>query len=421
MSEKWITRWKQDIAPRAVKPGVWRRREGGFLVRGRTTDPKTGRRREVQKIVLETDASVALVRLQESLQTIRSGTEPEARERQRFADYIVSLLERRILQGKIKSAKSREKWRYVLERHLIPAFGDLYVDRIRFAEIDRWWSDVGRMISVGKYKPSTANDWISILRVVMQAAKREFSLPFLATEGIEDFDTSEHPTYTEEQPNSLTVDETRAFVGKMHEMFPQHFGMVALGFGLGLRPSSLRPLRRSGPTPDVVLDPGVLLVRRSQTMGDEVMNTTKTKQHQRIELPPELVSILRWHLDQLPAGKMRDSELLFPSEKGSFRARSVLDVPFQKTAEAIGLKKHITPRAMRRTFQDLARAAKVNDVVTRAISGHATETMQHHYSTVDSLEVKSGIARVIDLAGFREALGGKMGGTTPDAKTAGSL
>ena len=34
------------------------------------------------------------------------------------------------------------------------------------------------------------------------------------------------------------------------------------------------------------------------------------------------------------------------------------------------LTKGITPRSMRRTFQDLARAALVNDFVTRAVAGH---------------------------------------------------
>ena len=59
---------------------------------------------------------------------------------------------------------------------------------------------------------------------------------------------------------------------------------------------------------------------------------------------------------------------------------------------------------MRRTFQDLARAAEVKDIVTRAISGHATETMQHHYSTVAAEEKKLAIAKVIELAGVRKAL-----------------
>jgi len=54
---------------------------------------------------------------------------------------------------------------------------------------------------------------------------------------------------------------------------------------------------------------------------------------------------------------------------------------------------------MRRTFQDLARAAKVNDLATRAVSGNATEAMQMHHSTVSPAEVKEGLAKVISLEG----------------------
>ena len=68
-----------------------------------------------------------------------------------------------------------------------------------------------------------------------------------------------------------------------------------------------------------------------------------------------------------------------------------------------GLTYPISARAMRRTFQDLAREASVADVVTRAISGHATEAMQRHYSTARDHEVESGLARVIDLATVRRA------------------
>jgi hypothetical protein len=53
---------------------------------------------------------------------------------------------------------------------------------------------------------------------------------------------------------------------------------------------------------------------------------------------------------------------------------------------------------MRRTFQDLSRAAGVNDIVTRAISGHATEAMQRHYSTVSDDEMRTGLAKVVSLA-----------------------
>ena len=65
---------------------------------------------------------------------------------------------------------------------------------------------------------------------------------------------------------------------------------------------------------------------------------------------------------------------------------------------------------MRRTFQDLARAAEVKDIVTRAISG----TRRRRCSTTtrpSAADEKQAIAKVIQLAGARKALAG--GPSTP--------
>jgi hypothetical protein len=147
---------------------------------------------------------------------------------------------------------------------------------------------------------------------------------------------------------------------------------------------------------DIKWGESLLLVRRSQTRGDEVMEATKTGQRQVIVLPANLVEVLRWHVDHLPEGAMTESDLLFParrsraagasSEPAGFRSRSCLDKPFADVARRIGLGYRVSPKAMRRTFQDLARAANVHDLVTRAISGHATATMQRHYSTVPNAD-----------------------------------
>lgn len=115
------------------------------------------------------------------------------------------------------------------------------------------------------------------------------------------------------------------------------------------------------------------------------MKQTKTASRQRIVLPDGLVEILRWHVENLK-GKAAESDLPFPSRRGGLRAASSLDRPFAEVTKTLELEKTITPRAMRRTFQDLARAAEVHDGVTRAISGHATETMQRHCSTMSDAE-----------------------------------
>src|SRR5260370_35988052 len=107
-----------------------------------------------------------------------------------------------------------------------------------------------------------------------------------------------------------------------------------------------------------------------------------------ISLPEDLMSILKWHSDRLDAsiGPMRDSELLFPSETGEFRAASCLDRLFDVVCAKLVLKKEITARAMRRTFKDLCRRAQVESVVTRAMAGHAARQMEQHYGTVHIAE-----------------------------------
>ena len=79
----------------------------------------------------------------------------------------------------------------------------------------------------------------------------------------------------------------------------------------------------------------------------------------------------------------------------------MLNKPFSDVVAETGLGKRFTQRGLRRTFNDLARAARVDALVTRSISGHLTETMQHHYSTVNSDEQRQGIAKVIELTKAR--------------------
>ena len=242
--------------------------------------------------------------------------------------------------------------------------------------------------------------------MIFKAATRELSLPKNPLDGVKTFDTSEWATYTAEQPNALTGDEARAFLDCMLDEFPQHYAMTRLGFATGLRPSSMRPLRHRGGTPDVLWEQGVVLVRRSHTLGDSVMETTKTGLRQRISAPPELMEVLRWHASsQLTTPDQEASELLFASENGGFRTEACLGKAFAIVGAAIGLKKKFTPRGMRRTFNDLARTAKVESLITKSISGHLTDRMKDHYSTVSPVEQRDSIGRVLQLVTTGSASG----------------
>jgi integrase len=430
---EWVKKYNTWVAKEPVRPGIFRRQAGGYYLHRKVTDPATGRRHEFTLSMPDADLPQAEARMREETERLKEGGADRPNpSKTRFAAYAASLFERKVATGELKSSQSLEKWKKALGRHLVPAFGELFLPRLKATHVEtwkahvltsprlpterqrlRWQAEDARAKANGEPppkraalpppEPTSVNTWLAILRVIMTTAANEFEWPRDPLASVKPVDTSDHRTYTEEEPNSLTPEEARRFLAKMAELFPQHFAMTLLGFATGMRPSQMRPLRRKGATPDVLWVQHVLLVRRSQTDG-EAMNKTKTARDQKLHLPLELMQVLHWHAERLPSGPQTESDLLFPSETGGYRSRSCLDKPFAAVAKAIGLKKRITPRGMRRTYQDLMRAANVEGVVVRAISGHATTRMQEHYSTVSPTEMSGALLRLANSVGASDAL-----------------
>ena len=50
---------------------------------------------------------------------------------------------------------------------------------------------------------------------------------------------------------------------------------------------------------------------------------------------------------------------------------------------------------MRRTFNDVARRAKLESIVIKSVSGHLTDRMKQHYSTVGEEEQREGLGLVL--------------------------
>jgi hypothetical protein len=89
---------------------------------------------------------------------------------------------------------------------------------------------------------------------------------------------------------------------------------------------------------------------------------------------------------------------------------TVLDKPFKDVCQHLSLGKKVTPKGMRRTFQDLARRAAVDGLVQRTICGHLTEEMTERYSSVAQAEVQAALGKVVSLAGYRGLLRTAGGG-----------
>jgi integrase len=410
--ETWVRKWNTWVAPKPTLPGIYRRKEGGFLVRGRAVDPKTGTMRQVVRCLPDLmEREQARLWLKAELSSIRQGASRATNKQpERFATYAASLLREKVEKRQICSSKTEEKWLITL-RHLfglkddegtidvgIHGLGDIFVDKLTRSDIEAWRDSWEPRVNDRTYAPTTVNEWIAVLRVITKKMKADHELLVDPCTDVEDVSTKGHRTYTFEQPNSLGVDELSTFFELAWEKYPQHFAVILLGSITGLRPSSLYALRRSGEEADVKWDQGLLLIRRSRGIKGRVMEMTKTNHDQVIKLPDFVMSVLRWHVDkQLITRDMERSEILFPSEVGGFRSNSALTKPFKAITVAMNLKKQISPKAMRRSFQDAMREAQVANVVVRSISGHLTERMQQRYSTARGHEQEQAIARIVDL------------------------
>lgn len=380
---EWIKRWGYEVQ-KTSRPGLLKIRGGGYLLWG-----KAGQR-IVTRVVAEMPQREAVAKRQALLEGARS--EPRT-STQLFSAYATSLYERKVEQREIKSAKTRERWDTTLRLHLLPAFGPLAVGAIEKGDIESWKSTVAKRITKGKLSPNTANGWLSILLVILRGAVDDLHLERDPTLRVKSFPTAEHATYSQEEPNALTREQCSAFMVEMRKSFPQHYAMTLLGFATGLRPSTLRPLRRRGPNADVLWSEKALVVRRSNSIGQEVMETTKTGIRYRIGLPDAVMKVLEWHVAELRRHRA-ESDLLFPSLLGGFMSRSALDKPFAAVSATIGLPFGLSPRGMRRTFQDLARGAGVEREMRKAICGHATDGMSELYATVRSEEMREAVSRV---------------------------
>src|SRR5215472_16436836 len=117
----WVKRARYEMAAKASRPGVWKLRTGGWFVRGRATDPKTGKLKEVTAALEDGyDADGAYAWLRTELTRVQKGEAQKPTSRTRFAEFAAQLLERKVARGDLLGAKSVDKWKYTLEHHLLP-------------------------------------------------------------------------------------------------------------------------------------------------------------------------------------------------------------------------------------------------------------------------------------------------------------
>jgi integrase len=302
----------------------------------------------------------------------------------RVTDFARSWIESK---AAIVSGVTADRYTEALENHILPAFGDRYCDSLRPLDVQRW---VNEQLRGKEYRVATVRGWFSVFRTMMADAAYQLDLPRDPTKRIS-FPETEEP----EGENALRPEQLQALLDAFKEKAPQHYGLVAVQAFTGLRFAHASALKWE----DVDYEAGVIHVRRRQVRGDVGPVSRRKRAPRRYPLAPELAEILRWHRRQLLETQAPGFEegWMFPSSSGTLRASSSVQKAWKVCCEAAGITGRFTPHGLRRTFNDLARRAGVDAVVTKSLTGHVTERMREHYSTVGLDEKRAAIAGVVRL------------------------
>jgi integrase len=138
------------------------------------------------------------------------------------------------------------------------------------------------------------------------------------------------------------------------------------------------------------------LAPRAQWRGK--VSTTKTGKTRSVPLVPELAVVLREHRECLVARQAKGLEegWVFPSAVGGLHPKEVLRKPLRKALNKAGIVRRFTVHGFRRTFNNLSRQV-AGEIVTRAITGHATQSMTEHYSQVGGAEKLAAAGQIVRL------------------------
>jgi integrase len=259
-----------------------------------------------------------------------------------------------------------------------------------------WTTDVkGRKDRKKKVRRSYSRNsigvWFRVFRTMTRDAMVALDLPRDPTLRV----SLPEPPVDHAEPNSLTPDQLAAFLEAMRTSYPQHYALVATLAYTGLRFCHASALRWE----DWDEQAAVLRVVRKHFRGEIGPVSRKKRAPKEYPVEPELAEILREHRRLLLRTQAKGLEAgwLFPSAEGTLRTPNSLDRAWAKCLRQAEITKRFTVHGLRYTFTDLVRRANVDAVVRRALTGHVTEEMQRHYSTVGLDEKRAAIAGVLRL------------------------
>jgi integrase len=400
--------------------------KGRYQVRKKFTNEKTGKRDEVDRAIAAKSPADADRELQRLVLARQEKHAPP--DQIRWSTYAAIWLERK---SRTIAPGTRDRYARTLMRYLVgrPAGKDgpaikahplasFYVDKTSQGDVVDWRDGLPGI-------ETTVNSIFAVVKTMMADAAAEYRLPCSPAERITKLE--EAPSHSEDDPNLLTAEQLSELLAAVQRVAPQWHAIFSAMACTGMRPGEASVLRwedvrehdaRRGPH---------LLVRRSQSRR-HVRETTKTNKWRYPPLHPLLRDALRAHRraqltaqgqgsvsSQMNALRRAESGWCFPTRDGRSPVapqtvrNALLDIQARLEREMAGDDSPIlrlTPKGLRRTFNDLTRQVAEKQIV-QDIMGHSDERMTERYSVVRGAERTLAVTRALSAVRDR---GGNPGG-----------
>lgn len=262
---------------------------------------------------------------------------------------------------------TRESYRYLIEKHAVPAFGSRGLDEITYSGLKEW------IISrAGRYSARTIRLMAGAMRALMAEAVRDGHIARNPVQDLGRFYRLGRKRRAQIDP--FTRDELYALEDKSAERFPEHYGFLLVLSRTGMRIGEATGLQWH----DLDERRAQVLVRRNVPRHRQVETTKTPGSERRVDLSPDLLGeLVRLKRERkaecLKAGReFRADEWIFRTragtavEYGNFRSRV-----WHRVQDLAHVRRR-TIHELRHTWASQMLAAGADPAYVAAQLGHAS-------------------------------------------------
>lgn len=382
-------------------PGVHSTEEPGiYRIRAKLKNPRTGRARELDRLVEARDPREASKLRAEAIAEAQRPAQQA--ERPRTGTYARSWVLAREPGLKRSTA---ERYASTVHHHILPAFGEWFLDKLDEEAIAAWRD---RMSASGA-AAATVNGRLRVLRTLLEDAVPRYlpRNPAAKVRAVREHTVDRPPNRLVPVEIGRVLDAMRrahdrdvatlavymqARPMEQRRRIPFAYPIVLALVSTGMRWGEVSALRWS----DIDERTKTITVARAQYRG--TVDTTKTGSVRSVPLADELAAVLQEHRVLLVSTQHPGlaAGWVFPSSSGTPKSSACIRPALLEALEDAGVRRRQTVHGLRRTFNDLLRQITSGEVV-RSMTGHSSKVMTEHYSHVAQSEKSAAVTRAFEV------------------------